>query len=60
MEEVRARARALGMKNTFGLLKAELIRRVQKAEGNFDCFRTAIRAIVINSNVASERIVSDS
>jgi hypothetical protein len=29
------------LKNTFGLSKAELIRRIQKAEGNFDCFGTA-------------------
>ncbi len=41
MEEVRAKANALGLKKTFGLTKAELIRRVQKAEGNFDCYGTA-------------------
>ncbi len=41
MQEVRAKAKALGLKNTFGLSKAELIRRIQKAEGNFDCFGTA-------------------
>jgi hypothetical protein len=38
IQEVRTKAKALGLKNTFGLSKAELIRRVQKAEGNFDCF----------------------
>jgi len=42
MEEVRARAKVLGVKNTFGLSKVELIRRIQRAEGNFDCFGTAI------------------
>jgi hypothetical protein len=42
MEEVRARAKGLGLKNTFGLSKVELIRRIQRAEGNFDCFGTAI------------------
>jgi hypothetical protein len=41
MQEIRARAKALGLRNTFRLSKAELIRRVQKAEGNFDCFGTA-------------------
>jgi hypothetical protein len=41
MEEVRARAKVLGMKSTFGLSKVELIRRIQRAEGNFDCFGTA-------------------
>ncbi len=41
IREVRAKAKALGLKNTFGLTKAELIRRIQKAEGNFDCFGTA-------------------
>jgi len=40
IQEVRTKAKALGLKNTFGLSKAELIRRVQKAEGNFDCFGT--------------------
>jgi hypothetical protein len=40
IQEVRAKAKALGLKHTFGLSKTELIRRVQKAEGNFDCFGT--------------------
>jgi len=38
---VRARAKALGLKDTFKLSKTELIRRIQRAEGNFDCFETA-------------------
>jgi hypothetical protein len=41
IQEVRAKAKALRLKNTFGLSKAEMIRRIQKAEGNFDCFGTA-------------------
>ena len=41
MQEVRVRAKALGLKDTFGLSKMELIRRIQRAEGNFDCFGTA-------------------
>jgi hypothetical protein len=41
MQEVRAKAKALGLKNTFGLSKMELIQMIQRAEGNFDCFGTA-------------------
>ena len=41
IQEIRAEAKALQLKSTFGLSKAELIRRIQKAEGNFDCFGTA-------------------
>ena len=40
MREIRQKAKDLGLKNTFGLSKAELIRRIQRAEGNFDCFGT--------------------
>jgi len=41
MREIRAMAKFWGLKDTFGLSKAELIRRIQVAEGNFDCFGTA-------------------
>ncbi len=41
MSEVRGKARAMGLKRTFGLSKAELTRQIQRAEGNFDCFGTA-------------------
>jgi len=41
MQEVRAKAKTLGLKSTFGLSKAALIREIQRAEGNFDCFGTA-------------------
>lgn len=41
MQEIREKAKSLGLKNTFGLSKAELIKRIQRAEGNFDCFGTA-------------------
>jgi hypothetical protein len=41
MQEVREKAKVLGLKKTFGLSKAELIRQIQMAEGNFDCFGTA-------------------
>jgi len=41
MQEVRAKAKALGLKNTFGISKMELIQMIQRAEGNFDCFGRA-------------------
>jgi hypothetical protein len=41
MQEVRAIAKFWGLKDTFGLSKRELIRRIQRAEGNFDCFGSA-------------------
>jgi hypothetical protein len=41
MKEVRAKAKALSLKNTFGLSKMELIQMIQRAEGNFDCFGSA-------------------
>jgi hypothetical protein len=41
IREIRQKAKTLDLKSTFGLSKAELIRRIQRAEGNFDCFGTA-------------------
>jgi hypothetical protein len=41
IQEIRGKAKALGLRKTIGVTKTELIRRVQKAEGNFDCFGTA-------------------
>ncbi len=41
IQEIRAKAKALRLNNTFGLSKRELIRRIQRTEGNFDCFGTA-------------------
>jgi hypothetical protein len=40
MQEVRVMAKALGI-NSFGRKKIDLIREIQLAEGNFDCFGTA-------------------
>lgn len=40
MEEIRLKARALGIK-TMGVRKNDLIREIQKKEGNFDRFGTA-------------------
>jgi hypothetical protein len=40
LKELRAIAKDLGIR-TKNLRKAELIRAIQLAEGNFDCFGTA-------------------
>ena len=40
MQEVREKAKRLGI-NSFGKRKADLIREIQRAEGNFDCFGSA-------------------
>lgn len=40
MQEIRAMAKALGIPS-FGKTKTELIRSIQRAEGNFDCYATA-------------------
>ena len=40
MEEIRRRARDVGVKPR-RLRKADLIRAIQRAEGNFDCFGSA-------------------
>jgi hypothetical protein len=39
--EVRRIASEMGWKASSRVPKAELIRQIQKAEGNFDCFGTA-------------------
>ncbi len=40
MQEVRAIAKNLGI-NSFGMTKAELIKEIQRKQGNFDCYATA-------------------
>jgi hypothetical protein len=40
VKELRAMAQDMGI-STKNLRKAELIRAIQRAEGNFDCFGTA-------------------
>jgi hypothetical protein len=37
MHEVRAIAKGLGI-NSFGKSKAELVKEIQRKQGNFDCF----------------------
>jgi hypothetical protein len=39
--EIRKMAKRLGVNSAVGVTKTELIRRIQTAEGNFACFRTA-------------------
>ncbi len=40
MREIKEKAKALGIK-TRAIKKADLIRQIQRAGGNFDCFGTA-------------------
>jgi Rho termination factor, N-terminal domain len=41
MKEIRAMARQLGIRST-QMQKDDLIRAIQRAEGNFDCYGTAV------------------
>ncbi len=41
MQEIRALSKKYGI-NSFGKTKVELIREIQRAEGNFDCIGTAV------------------
>ncbi|HDQ40689.1 MAG TPA: SAP domain-containing protein [Desulfonatronum sp.] len=41
MTEVRAMAKARGLKMGVGMTKIEAIRMLQRDEGNFDCFARA-------------------
>ncbi len=41
LREIREMARAMGVRSK-GMGKAELVRAIQRAEGNFDCFGTAM------------------
>ncbi len=40
MGEIRAIAKSLGI-NSFGKSKTELIKEIQRKEGNFDCYGSA-------------------
>jgi hypothetical protein len=64
MQEIRKMAKAHGIK-CFGKTKADLIREIQRAEGNFDCFGTAqdycdqweccFRSLCVNSDPKKDR-----
>jgi hypothetical protein len=42
LSEIEKKARSLGIKDTWNYSKKKLIKKIQKAEGNFDCFGTVI------------------
>lgn len=42
LSQIEKRARGLGIKDTWKYSKKELIKAIQRQEGNFDCFGTAI------------------
>jgi len=41
LSEIEKRARSFGIKDTWKLSKRNLIREIQRREGNFPCFATA-------------------
>lgn len=49
LQEIKAIAKENGIK-AGNLKKAELIRAIQRAEGNFDCFGTAMAGICDQMN----------
>ncbi len=41
LAEIERKAKSLGLKDTWKFSKRDLIKNIQRAEGNFDCFGTA-------------------
>ena len=41
LSEIEKKARALGIKDTWKLSKKDLIKTIQRKEGNFDCYGTS-------------------
>lgn len=41
LSEIEKRARNLGIKDTWKYSKKDLVKTIQRQEGNFDCFGTA-------------------
>jgi hypothetical protein len=41
LSEIEKKARSLGVKDTWKYSKKDLIKIIQRKEGNFDCFGTA-------------------
>jgi hypothetical protein len=41
ISEIEKKAKALGIKDTWKHSKTDLIKTIQRKEGNFDCFDTA-------------------
>ena len=66
MQHVRIMAKQYGI-NSFGKTKGNLIREIQRAEGNFDCFGTVVnycdqsgcifRSICFNDGKKSKKTV---
>lgn len=44
MSEIEKKARTLGIKNTWMFSKTDLVRQIQRKEGNFDCFGKAVNS----------------
>ncbi len=42
---IRKIAKRMGVGNRWGLGKPELVRAIQRAEGNFDCFGSAMEGV---------------
>ena len=43
MPEIRSRAKELGIAQTHRMKKGDMIRSIQRSEGNFDCYASAGR-----------------
>lgn len=41
LSEIEKKAKSLGIKDTWRLSKKELVKTIQRKEGNFDCFASA-------------------
>ena len=41
LSQIQGKARKLGIKNSWKYSKRDLIKNIQRTEGNFDCFGTA-------------------
>lgn len=41
LSEIEKKAKSLGIRDTWRLSKKELIKTIQRKEGNFDCFGSA-------------------
>lgn len=41
LAEIEKKARSVGLKDTWKYSKKDLIKTIQRAEGNFDCFGSA-------------------
>jgi hypothetical protein len=44
LSEIEKKAKGLGIKDTWRLSKKDLIKTIQRKEGNFDCFASPTRS----------------